>query len=162
VGIVTLSTVPAGASLYLDGAKLASQSPVTLDRIEANREHVLLVQLDGYKDALERFQLAPAEVRPVEVKLVREHHRAPRPARESEEPEAAPVKLEGEGTLLVASTPWCNVSIDGKNEGPTPLHVKLPAGKHTLQLTNPEFKINRSLPVLILPNEIVRKKLDFN
>ncbi|MDB4971597.1 MAG: Protein kinase [Myxococcales bacterium] len=74
---------------------------------------------------------------------------------------AAPMKLEGEGTLLLASSPWCNVKIDGQDKGPTPVSVKLPAGKHTVVLTNPEFKISRTLPVMILPNETTRKRLDF-
>jgi serine/threonine-protein kinase len=75
--------------------------------------------------------------------------------------EQAPVKLEGEGTLLLASSPWCNVKIDGVDKGPTPISVKLPAGKHTVVLTNPEFKINRTTPVMILPNETNRKRFDF-
>jgi tRNA A-37 threonylcarbamoyl transferase component Bud32 len=74
---------------------------------------------------------------------------------------AAPVKLEGEGTLLLASSPWCNVKVDGVDKGPTPVSVKLPAGKHTVMLSNPEFKISRTLPVMILPNETTRKRLDF-
>src|SRR5262249_31115623 len=35
---------------------------------------------------------------------------------------AAPAKLEGEGTLLVASSPWCNVKVDGVDKGPTPIN----------------------------------------
>jgi hypothetical protein len=53
------------------------------------------------------------------------------------------------------------VKIDGQDKGPTPLRVTLAAGKHTVLLTNPEFKINRSMPVMIMPNETLRKKLDF-
>ena len=41
------------------------------------------------------------------------------------------------------------------------MSVKLPAGKHNVLLSNPEFKINRTLPVMILPNETTRKRLDF-
>ena len=74
---------------------------------------------------------------------------------------AAPVKMEGEGTLLLATSPWCNVRIDGVDKGPTPINVKLPAGKHTVVLSNPEFKINRSLPVMIMPNETNRKRYEF-
>ncbi|HEY2746925.1 MAG TPA: PEGA domain-containing protein, partial [Polyangia bacterium] len=80
---------------------------------------------------------------------------------DAKRPEPAPVKLEGEGTLLLASSPWCNVKIDGVDKGPTPVSVKLQAGKHTVLLSNPEFKINRSLPVMILPNETTRKRFEF-
>jgi hypothetical protein len=180
VGIVKVTTSPEGATLYLDGRRLEGASPVTLDQIEAGREHVLLVQLDGHKDAIERFTLEASEVRPLELKLERDaplppaHHshgshaaaHAARPAVAAPPPvepapPSPPAKLEGEGTLVVASSPWCNVSVDGQDRGPTPLSVKLPAGKHTLVLTNAEFKITRTLPVMILPNETLRKKLDF-
>ncbi len=80
---------------------------------------------------------------------------------DAKKPEPAPVKLEGEGTLLLASSPWCDVKVDGVDKGPTPVSVKLPAGKHNVLLTNPEFKINRSLPVMILPNETTRKRFEF-
>jgi serine/threonine protein kinase len=91
----------------------------------------------------------------------------PAPLAAIQTPEAPPeapapaAKLEGEGTLLVASSPWCNVNVDGADKGPTPVRVKLPAGKHTVVLTNPEFKINRTLPVMILPNETTKKSLNF-
>jgi hypothetical protein len=61
----------------------------------------------------------------------------------------------------VSCNPWAEVSVDGQARGQTPVSMKLPAGKHTVVLTNPEFKINRSLSVMIMPNETVRKKLDF-
>ena len=41
---------------------------------------------------------------------------------------AAPVKREGEGTLVIASSPWCTVTVDGQPRGTTPLNVKLKAG----------------------------------
>jgi len=86
---------------------------------------------------------------------------APIQSPDAKRPEAAPTKLEGEGTLLLATSPWCNVKIDGVDKGPTPLTVKLPAGKHTVLLTNPEFKINRTVPLMILPNETNRKRYEF-
>ncbi|HZS40032.1 MAG TPA: serine/threonine-protein kinase [Polyangia bacterium] len=173
-GIAKIVTSPAGATLYLDGKKLDAVSPYTFDRIDAGREHVLLAQLDGYKDAVEKFTLAPNEVRTVEARLHHaasashhgSHPREPASAsKEPKEPKAAPVetpvKLEGEGTLVVASNPWAQISVDGSDRGQTPVSLKLPAGKHTVVLTNPEFKINRSISVMVLPNETVRKKLDF-
>jgi serine/threonine protein kinase len=170
VGIVRIDTAPAGAALYLDGVKLPSTSPATVDRIDAGKEHVLLVQLDGHKDELKKFTLHAAEVQTVSLKLttnkkpVAAHIKAhddgtPKP--KAAAPAPPPVPLTGEGTLLLASSPWVNVKIDGQDKGPTPLRVTLAAGKHTVLLSNPEFKINRSMPVMILPNETLRKKLDF-
>jgi hypothetical protein len=76
-------------------------------------------------------------------------------------PPPAPAKLEGEGTLVVATSPWCRVIVDGTDRGSTPLRIKLQAGPHSVLLSNPEFKINRELPIMIRPNEETRKKLDF-
>jgi serine/threonine protein kinase len=186
VAIARVKTTPPGATLYVDGKKLPSLSPTTIDALEAGREHVLLAQVDGYDDAIEKFTLQPSEVRALALTLAkpeagkRPHHErkhsrpearpaAPVAAAPAPEPVAppkpkapeAPVKLEGEGTLVIASSPWCNVSVDGVNKGPTPLNLKVPAGKHTVVLSNPEFKISRTLSVMVMPNETVRKKLDF-
>ena len=73
---------------------------------------------------------------------------------------AAPVK-QGDGTLVVASSPWCNVTVDGQARGTTPLSVKLKAGSHDVVLSNPEFKIKRTLAVEVEPGQTVRKSLDF-
>src|SRR5439155_12917951 len=73
VGIVKIDTAPAGAALYLDGVKLPSLSPATVDRIDAGKEHVLLVQLDGHRDTLQKFTLHAAEVQTLSLKLSRDH-----------------------------------------------------------------------------------------
>jgi hypothetical protein len=62
---------------------------------------------------------------------------------------------------VVATSPWCNVSVDGVDKGPTPVRLQLPAGPHTVVLSNPEFHIQRTLPVELKPGETLRKKLDF-
>ncbi len=74
----------------------------------------------------------------------------------------AHAKVTGEGTLVLATTPWCNVFIDGLARGTTPLTITLPAGQHTIGLTNPEFKVKRVLSVAIEPNATTRKRLDFD
>jgi hypothetical protein len=99
---------------------------------------------------------APARATPVSTAPTVVATQAPRPAQE-----APPPRLDGEGTLMLASSPWCNVTVDGVTRGTTPLSVKLPAGKHTVVLTNSEFNIRRTLPVTIVPDETLRKRLDF-
>jgi hypothetical protein len=71
-------------------------------------------------------------------------------------------KLEGEGTLVLATTPWCEVAIDKVAHGTTPLTTKLAAGNHVLMLTNNEFHVRRTLTVTIEANQVLRKKLDFD
>ena len=62
---------------------------------------------------------------------------------------------------MIASSPWCTVTVDGQARGTTPLNVKLKAGPHEVVLANPEYKIKRTLAVEIEANQTVRKSLDF-
>jgi hypothetical protein len=65
------------------------------------------------------------------------------------------------GTLVIASSPWCTVTVDGQARGTTPLDLKLKSGAHEVVLANPEYKIKRTLAIEIEPNQTVRKSLDF-
>jgi hypothetical protein len=71
------------------------------------------------------------------------------------------VKLEGDGKLLVNTSPWCTVVVDGKERGATPVLLPLPAGPHKLLLVNPEFHINREYTVVIEPGQTLRKRVEF-
>ncbi len=169
-GVMQVHTVPPGATLVLDGAPLAQRSPARLEGLAAGRSHLLVVRLAGYAGMAQRFQLGPGEEASLEIDL---HHagkgvvrhkeavgRTPAAALSPSAP-AAPVVRDGEGTLVVASSPWCNVAVDGQPRGTTPVSVKLKAGEHEVVLTNAEFHIRRALSVEIEPNQVVRKKLDF-
>ena len=59
------------------------------------------------------------------------------------------------GFLNLSSTPWANVTIDGRPvEGTTPLiRHKLPAGRHDIQLSNPYTPMKKSLKVDIREGE---------
>jgi hypothetical protein len=74
---------------------------------------------------------------------------------------AAPAIAPANGTLVVASSPWCRVLVDGVDRGATPLRLDLPAGKHTLLLVNQDFNVRREFPVTIEPGETLRKRVDF-
>jgi hypothetical protein len=63
--------------------------------------------------------------------------------------------------LVVATSPWCRVIVDGTDRGATPTEIKLPAGVHSVLLSNPEFHINRQMSVDIKPGATVRKRFDF-
>jgi hypothetical protein len=130
-------------------------------------EHSVVAQLDGHRDATRRFAVTREGSFTVTLFLSRGQGSvsktappaapaAPPPA----PPSAAPVP-QGEGTLAVVSNPWCNVTVDGVARGQTPVNLKLPAGRHVVMLANPEFHVQRQLTVTVMPNETVRKKLDF-
>jgi hypothetical protein len=90
------------------------------------------------------------------------HHAPPAATNKTERPEPRAQPSEhGSGTLVLASSPWCHVAVDGSDRGPTPLRLALPAGPHDVELTNAEFRIARRLTIHIRAGETLRKSLDF-
>jgi serine/threonine protein kinase len=63
------------------------------------------------------------------------------------------------GRLVLDSTPYAVVSLDGKKLGITPIDVELPAATHTLTLRNPEQGIETSYRVTIPPGERVERRI---
>ncbi len=56
----------------------------------------------------------------------------------------------GKGWLLLGSTPWTRITIDGRDTGmTTPKKLPLSAGKHTIRLRNPKFGIDKSFKVVV-------------
>jgi hypothetical protein len=135
------------------------------------------VRLAGYAGVAQRFTLEAGEEAALELDLKKsgtEHATAtvkrgkpaaavaarPQPAVAA--PAApAPAAPKADGTLVVASSPWCNVTVDGQARGATPLKLSLKAGPHEVVLANPEFHIKRTLAVEVEPGQTVRKTLDF-
>lgn len=56
---------------------------------------------------------------------------------------------------MVRAFPVLTVTVDGQPKGDVPVHLKLPAGPHTLKLTNSETKYSEKLKVEILENQTV-------
>ncbi len=64
------------------------------------------------------------------------------------------------GRLSIVTTPWSNVYLDGRRIGQTPLiGVELPAGRHVLDLRNPEEDIQTRYPVTIGANAHERVRI---
>jgi len=61
---------------------------------------------------------------------------------------------KGQGFLKVGARPWMKITIDGEDFGNTPNpKISLPAGKHKLQLANPQFDVNFTQTIEIRPND---------
>jgi serine/threonine protein kinase len=83
--------------------------------------------------------------------------RAAKPAASKRAPaEPAPAAASGAmGTLRVNSRPWSRVIVDGRLIGNTPqMAIPLRVGKHSLNLVNPEFGIDKTLTIAIKAGEI--------
>jgi serine/threonine-protein kinase len=69
----------------------------------------------------------------------------------------------GFGKLSLQAEPWARVFIDGAVVGETPLlGLTLPAGRHSVRLENPVYRLTRTLVVDIEPNGALRKFVDLN
>ncbi len=186
-----VTTTPPGAILVLDGKTLAGKSPARLTELAPGVTHTLIVRQQGKPGVAQRFQLDAGEEATMEIDLHRagrgsmrhgaggvagvgggvagpggsssgrgRNAAAPAVAPPPVAPTAPPVK-QGDGNLVLATSPWCTVVVDGQARGTTPLNLKLKAGSHEVVLANPEFKIKRTLAVEIEPGQTVRKSLDF-
>lgn len=85
--------------------------------------------------------------------------RAAKPAASKPASAPAPAAASGAmGTLRVNSRPWSRVIVDGRLIGNTPqMTIPLRVGKHTLNLVNPEFGIDKKETVEIKAGEITTR-----
>ncbi len=72
------------------------------------------------------------------------------PARPAVHRGARPVVAAGKGRLAIRVHPWAEVQIDAQPYGTTPLApIELPAGRHAVQLRNPELNVSRTVWVTV-------------
>lgn len=86
---------------------------------------------------------------------------SPPPTPASAEPEgtSAPERAAPRptGTLVVNSTPWAQVFVDGRRRAEsTPAVVRLPVGRHQVRLVNPEQNVSHAQAVDIRAGETTR------
>lgn len=63
-----------------------------------------------------------------------------------------------EGTLQVNSRPWARVLVDGRFVGHTPQRaLRLPAGRHHVQLVNEQLDMSKLFDVVITPGDVVTR-----
>ncbi|RMG19213.1 MAG: PEGA domain-containing protein, partial [Deltaproteobacteria bacterium] len=156
---------PAGATVYLDGAK-RGRTPLDLEQVDATKQHRL--EIDGgrcyerwsstliFDERAERTVRATLERSPA---CATRGDRAPGKKRSSGTAPAPRPKRRGKGKLMLNMRgAWANVWIDGKDTGKqTPLiNYELPAGTHRIELKLPDGR-STQLTVEIQPNETVKK-----
>jgi hypothetical protein len=65
------------------------------------------------------------------------------------------------GTLDLNCTPWCEVFVDNRRAGESPLlRFALPAGRHKVHVRNPQLGVSRTLSVEIRAGEVTRQLVD--
>jgi hypothetical protein len=100
--------------------------------------------------ALERLPPPPKATAPV-------RHEKPRP------PVPSKGLAVGHGELVITTTPyWGRVTIDGNTEDDTtPVRVRLPAGRHRVEVSHPPLGLSQHFQVTIRPGKSERRVVDF-
>ncbi len=65
------------------------------------------------------------------------------------------------GEVVIDAVPWCQIAIDGKDRGPTPLIARLSAGPHQVRLRNAQYAIDRTTRILVTADRRLRRRFDF-
>jgi serine/threonine protein kinase len=152
---------------------LVPSSNPTISMSALPHKEVATVESAGVQDQLTKPERDPKPVKQERSDSRHQHH--PHHHHESASPRVVakpPGRTEviqdsiaqgvvGKGKLVIASSPWCNVTVDGVDSGQTPISLTLKAGPHKVLLTNPEFKIRREATIVLQSDQIVRKKFDF-
>ncbi|MDP1825580.1 MAG: serine/threonine-protein kinase [Archangium sp.] len=144
---IAVETEPAGAMVMVDG-KAAGAAPLTMNEVTPG-EHVVEASLNGYT-TVKRTVSVSTEGDRLMIMLTLPQKKV--------EP-AAPVAV-AKGKLSLSTDPWTHVSLNGKTLGDTPLiEVPLPAGRHRLQLSNEQAKIDLAIEVEVKAGQVTKKVL---
>jgi serine/threonine-protein kinase len=143
---IAVETEPVGALVTVDG-KPAGAAPLTVSDVTPG-EHVVEASLAGFVNvkrtvttSTEGDRLMIVLTLPKKDKVV----------------EVAQVQ---KGKLSLSTDPWTHVSLNGKVLGDTPLiELPLPAGRHRLQLSNEQAKIDVAIEVEVKAGQITKKVL---
>jgi serine/threonine protein kinase len=182
-GSARIETEPPGAAVAIDGVAWSETTPTDVPDLAAG-PHRLRLELAGHQihegelaiasgqRELVQIALPPVEVaiadrpdgpRPRGPKGREPKDREPKPADpRPDQPAPDPPAASGPGTLRIASTPSCELIIDGRARGATPqANIELPAGPHQVQLVNSRYGIDRTYTIVIEPGKMTKKSYTF-
>jgi len=153
--ILRITTDPDDARVQFDGEWHESGSPYEF-RVPT-RTYRVTVARAGHQPVERTFELVGGEVTEESIDL--ERRREGRRGRSQPQEEQATPTSNEPGRITFASRPWCNVTIDGRNAGQTPVvNFQVPPGRHTIVCTNPEAGSQR-VTVNVPPGQTVRRSI---
>ncbi len=146
-GALEISSQPKGASIWLDGRDTGRTTPATLDKLGRAQPHRVELRLNGRVDWSQDVEFGDAERMAIRAELAPAAVPRPEP-RPRPRPKPKPVRppRPAKGVLNVnAVGAWAYVYVDGqKQDRPTPLYgLKLPAGRHRIELVNPKLDLRQ-------------------
>ena len=179
-----VTSEPSGALVYVDQV-LKGETPLPAGlTLAPNQEVTVEIKKDGYETWSKTVKAVPGKPVTFEPKLTRKAPPKPkRRASSSPSPagkKADPIRAQagravgtpktaspangaqpsGFGSLTLNTQPWTTVRIGNRILGDTPVYnKKLKAGRHTLNLSNPEMGIVMELPVTIESDQTFKKQI---
>ena len=154
---ITLLVLLAGTGAALVW-RVASPSPATMVRVASPPAVAISPPL-----AVPAVHAAPSAVSAVATTPLAGPPRSAPPARDvkSHSPHAIPPPL-AVAHVTLAADPWCEVLIDGKPFGQTPLvDLELAAGSHTLTFLNSGANVHEDVRIRLSGGETFKKKYVF-
>jgi serine/threonine-protein kinase len=155
-GTLRVTTAPPGATVRLDGRVHPQLSPTTVTGISRDAPHELVISKPGYQEVRQELFIAGADPDVLSwiVTLTAAEPTPPAPTPDPAERKAT------HGYLSLESDPATRVLLRGRALGTTPLRdLKLPAGRHVLQLQARDWGLLTPVEVEIAAGGRVRKKV---
>lgn len=149
----TIDSEPTGATVDVDGIRIAQVTPVRITDLAAGPHNIRLSAGEAFGEWTTQFALARGQIifLPT-IQLAPTQAEKPRaPARRAH------------GALTIHSVPWAMVEVDGKPLGSTPQY-KLPlrAGNHRVLLTHEPLGLSKAITVRIAPGKTTIRSIDLN
>ena len=143
-----VTTEPPAARLRINDREYAGGSPYRIRLAAQARPVPVTVFAPGYEGETRAAHLVGGQtVNLRTVRLAASGH-----GESGRSPHAPPVDATP-GHLRVGANPWCNVSVDGRAYGQTPLvNITLPPGSHRVTCTSPEAP-TRTRSVTLAPGQ---------
>jgi hypothetical protein len=142
------------AHLEFAGQRHEEGSPFEI-RLPA-RTYRLVLNKTGYRRVERSVTLPGGEVTELTIQMDRASPRDSRP-----NPGMTAMVASGPGALTFDARPWCNVSIDGRRVGQTPIvNRSLSSGRHRITCVNPDLNVTRNVTVTIAAGETTRKRIN--
>ncbi len=122
---LNVAVEPANALMRVGDRTISTGSPYHV-RVQANRVLNVVLNAPGYESSARTLRARPGQT--IEWPPVR----LSRPVAGAAPMDRTP------GQLRVGATPWCNVTVDGRSYGETPVNIgSISPGGHTVVCTNP-------------------------
>ncbi len=157
---LVIESEPEGARIVIDDDEIDERTPYK-KRLAAGRRVTIEVGKSGFETFRKTVKLTGGETVKIAARLDRARDRGTggRGGNDTGSGSGGS-KLSGTGWLYFNAVPYCNVAIDGRSAGVTPIVKRqLSAGRHTILCNSPPIGVTKRVVVNIPANGTVRRQI---